>query len=173
MLRSGRASIGEPEVLNPEEAAVVRQHLEAVLASHAFAGSKRTQEFLRLIVRHALDGEVDALRERMIGAELFGRPISYDTGNDSVVRVRASEVRKKLAQYYSELGGIEPPIHIELPAGSYVPRFHFPPYMMEAPHSAHTAPPTTEPLVHDSGENHFPAITETEHNRAAPVAVEA
>ena len=96
--------MGEPDVLSPEKAAVVRQHLETVLASHAFAGSKRTQEFLRLIVRHALDGEIDALRERMIGAELFGRPVSYDTGNDSVVRVRASEVRKKLAQYYSELG---------------------------------------------------------------------
>ena len=118
-------------MLNPEEAAVVRQHLETVLASHAFAGSKRTQEFLRLIVRHTLDGEIDALRERMIGAELFGRPVSYDTGNDSVVRVRASEVRKKLAQYYAEVGRQGPPVYIELPAGSYLPRFHFPPYEVE------------------------------------------
>lgn len=146
--------------------------MEAVLASHAFAGSKRTQEFLRLIVRHALEGEVDVLRERMIGAELSGRPISYDTGNDSVVRVRASEVRKKLAQYYSELDGTQPPVHIELPAGSYVPRFHFPPYMMEAPPSAHTPPPAAEPLAHDTGESHVPAITETKHNDTAPVAVE-
>ena len=134
MLRGGRTAMGEPDVLSPEKAAVVRQHLETVLASHAFAGSKRTQEFLRLIVRHALDGQIDALRERMIGAELFGRPVSYDTGNDSVVRVRASEVRKKLAQYYSELGPQDPPVHIELPAGSYLPRFHFPPYEV-APHS--------------------------------------
>jgi TolB-like protein/Flp pilus assembly protein TadD len=147
MLRGGRASVGEPEVLNPEESAVVRRHLEAVLASHAFAGARRTQEFLRLIVRHALDGEIDALRERMIGAELFGRPIGYDTGNDSVVRVRASEVRKKLGQYYSELGRTEPPVHIELPSGSYVPRFHFPPYALETLPHTQPQPAATEPAV--------------------------
>jgi TolB-like protein len=61
----------------------------------------------------------------MIGAEMFGRPVSYDTGSDSVVRVRASEVRKKLAQYYSESSQEKPEVRIELPSGSYVPRFHF------------------------------------------------
>src|SRR5580700_11760195 len=119
-----------PEVLSPKQIGLVRDHLKDVTSSHAFAGSKRTQDFLRLIVRHTLEGEVDSLRERMIGAEMFGRPVSYDTGSDSVVRVRASEVRKKLAQYYSEskndLG-----VRIELPSGSYVPRFHFEPAELE------------------------------------------
>jgi len=104
---------------------MVREHLEKILASHVFAGSRRTQDFLRLIVGHALDGDVDNLRERMIGAEMFGRPVSYDTGSDSVVRVRASEVRKKLAQYYSEFSKEKSEVRIELPSGSYVPRFHF------------------------------------------------
>lgn len=155
MLRGVKTSVGEPCVLNPEEAAMVRQHLETILASHAFAGSKRTQEFLRLIVRHSLDGEMDALRERMIGAELFGRPVSYDTGNDSVVRVRASEVRKKLAQYYSDLGQEEPPVHIELPAGSYAPRFHFPPYLPQTPLTADPHPAPAVHSVHAAGENGF------------------
>jgi TolB-like protein/tetratricopeptide (TPR) repeat protein len=98
--------------------------LKQVLASHAFAGSKRTQDFLELIVTHALEGEFDQLRERMIGAEMFGRPIDYDTGSDSVVRVKATDVRKKLSQFYAEAK--EPPaVRIELPSGSYVPRFHF------------------------------------------------
>ena len=98
--------------------------LQQVLASHAFAGSKRTQDFLELIVSHALEGEFDQLRERMIGAEMFGRPVSYDTGSDSVVRVKATDVRKKLAQYYAEAKE-QPAVRIELPSGSYVPRFHF------------------------------------------------
>lgn len=110
---------------------MVRQHLDKVLASRAFAGSKRTQDFLRLIVSHTLEGETDNLRERMIGAELFGRPVGYDTGSDSVVRVRASEVRKKLAQYYSDARTEKPAVRIELPSGSYVPRFHFEP--LDAP----------------------------------------
>ncbi len=150
MLRGGRTSMGEPGVLNPEDVALVRQHLEVVLSSQAFHGSRRTQEFLRLIVRHALEGETDALRERMIGAELFGRPVSYDTGNDSVVRVRASEVRKKLARYYAELGQEQPPAYIELPAGSYVPRFYFPPYTTESATTAHgqsAAPESAAPAA--------------------------
>lgn len=128
----GRSSLGEPELFDAEQALLVREHLEEVLASRAFAGSKRTQDFLRLVVNHALDGDLDSLRERMIGAEMFGRPVSYDTGSDSVVRVRASEVRKKLARYYEGLGRKIPPVRIELPSGSYVPRFHFKPSQTEA-----------------------------------------
>ncbi|WP_245818093.1 TPR end-of-group domain-containing protein [Granulicella rosea] len=76
-------------------------------------------------MNHALEGEYDSLRERMIGAEMFGRRVDYDTGSDSVVRVKATEVRKKLAQYYLESGAHE--VRLELPSGSYVPRFVFQP----------------------------------------------
>jgi TolB-like protein/Flp pilus assembly protein TadD len=114
----------EPAVLTPEQKGLVRHHLKEVISSHAFTGSKRTQDFLHLIVDHALEGDIDRLRERMIGAEMFGRPVGYDTGNDSVVRVKATEVRKKLAEYYLETVQIHP-VRIELPRGSYVPRFIF------------------------------------------------
>src|SRR5580698_11334519 len=121
----------EPEVFSPEQIGLVRQHLKALTGSHAFAGSKRTQDFLQLIVEHALEGEVDSLRERMIGAEMFGRPIDYDTGSDSVVRVKATEVRKRLAQYYLETDE-KTEVRIELPSGSYVPRFAFGPPSLKA-----------------------------------------
>jgi TolB-like protein/Tfp pilus assembly protein PilF len=75
-------------------------------------------------VNHRLAGRLDSLRERMIGAEMFGRPIGYDTANDAVVRVKASEVRKKLAQYYLEAGK-KAAVRIELPGGSYVPKFRW------------------------------------------------
>lgn len=104
----------------------MRHHLMELATSHAFAGSKRTQDFLHLIVEHALVGDLDSLRERMIGAEMFGRPVDYDTGSDSVVRVKATEVRKRLTQYYLETGR-KPAVRIELPSGSYVPRFVFEP----------------------------------------------
>lgn len=112
------------EVLSPKQIGLVRDHLKEVTASPAFAASKRTQDFLQLIVEHALEGEVDSLRERMIGAEMFGRPVDYDTGSDSVVRVKATEVRKRLAKYYLENNG-QHAVRIELPSGSYVPRFVF------------------------------------------------
>jgi TolB-like protein len=112
------------DVLSAAQIGLVRLHLRDVVASHAFAGSKRTQDFLHLIVEHALEGEVDSLRERMIGAEMFGRPVDYDTGSDSVVRVKATEVRKRLSQYYLETDKA-PAVRIELLSGSYVPRFTF------------------------------------------------
>jgi TolB-like protein len=116
----------EPGPLSPTQTGLVRRHLEDITRSHAFAGSKRTQDFLTLIVDHALAGEVDSLRERMIGAEMFGRPIDYDTGSDSVVRVKATEVRKRLTQYYLEADR-KPAVRIELASGSYVPKFIFEP----------------------------------------------
>ena len=114
--------VSNPEELSPERLGQVRDHLKEVFASRAFAGSKRAQDFLQLIVEHALAGRLDSLRERMIGAEMFGRKIDYDTANDAVVRVKATEVRRKLAQYYQE--STKPPlVRIELPGSpSVLPR---------------------------------------------------
>ncbi|HMK31678.1 MAG TPA: DPP IV N-terminal domain-containing protein [Terriglobales bacterium] len=110
--------------LSAEQAYSVRSALQLVISSDAFAGSKRCQDFLRLVVEHALTGELDALRERTIGVEMFGRPADYDTSNDAVVSVQATEVRKRLAQYYRETP-LTPVVRIELPPGSYVPEFHW------------------------------------------------
>ena len=125
---------GNPETPDQEQADLVRAHLRDVLASDAFRGGKRAQDFLQLIVEHALAGRFDHLRERMLGAEMFGRPIAYDTGNDAVVRVKASEVRKRLAHYYRNLSG-STSVRIDLPSGSYVPQFYFdlPPLEEQAP----------------------------------------
>jgi TolB-like protein/tetratricopeptide (TPR) repeat protein len=137
--------------LSSEQIALVRYHLNQVLESQQFAGSKRAQDFLRLVVGHALQGQVDSLRERMIGAEMFGRPVDYDTGNDPVVRVKAGEVRKKLGQYYSESKN-EHAVRIELPSGHYVPKFHFAVLATAAPPHVESAPPPPadlRPTQHD------------------------
>ena len=122
---SANGPVCSPDAISAQHALIIWEHLEVVLSSSAFAGSKRSQDFLRLIVSHAVAGRVDSLRERMIGAEMFGRPINYDTANDAVVRVKATEVRRRLAQYYRELSS-PPPVRIELPTGSYEPKFHWP-----------------------------------------------
>jgi eukaryotic-like serine/threonine-protein kinase len=128
--------------LSAEQADTIRRALESVLSSDAFAGSKRCQDFLRLVVERALSGELDDLTERMIGVEIFGRPADYDTANDAVVRVRATEVRKRLAQYYS----VVPPtavVSIELPPGSCVPEFHWFSQSTVEEESLTVAPPVT------------------------------
>lgn len=114
----------DSERLDPKQISLIREHLRAVLSSPEFAATKRAQEFLQLLVEHALADRTESLKERMIGAEMFGRPVDYDTANDAVVRVKATDVRRRLAQYYGT--AINPIVRIELPVGSYVPKFVWP-----------------------------------------------
>ena len=101
----------------------VRDALKRVLESAEFRASRRCQEFLKFVVETALAGEGQALKERTIGVEVFGRPASYDPSNDSTVRVKAGEVRKRLQTFYAGAGASSP-IRISLPAGGYVPEFN-------------------------------------------------
>ena len=101
--------------------AELRAHLEEVVRGPAFKGSHRSQLFLRHIVEQALHGDPSELRERSIGIALFNRPAAYDTADDAIVRVTASDVRKRLLQHYGNAG--ETRYRINLPAGSYVPEF--------------------------------------------------
>ncbi len=114
---------GEIMAAGPPTPEAVTAELERILESAAFRNARRSQEFLRYVVLNALAGRYDELKERSIGATVFQRPPDYDTGDDSIVRVKASELRKRLAQYYMEAGP-EHEVRIELPAGSYVPEFH-------------------------------------------------
>lgn len=101
----------------------VRAELERVIASPAFVASKRCQQFLRYVCTRALNGESAALKERSIAVDVFGRKLQADLGEDTIVRVGAREVRKRLAQFYSSPDALESHLRIGLPSGSYVPEF--------------------------------------------------
>ena len=111
--------------ISPEQAASIRAELDAILASPGFSSSKRCHDFLECIVQHALAGHYDQLNERFLGVELFGRKVDFDTGADSIVRVRASDVRRRLAQYYSARSS-PPAVTIGLSSGNYIPTFQWP-----------------------------------------------
>lgn len=101
------------------------QQVERLLASTQFKNSRRYPDLLRYVVKETLEGHADGLKERTLGIEVFGREPGFDTSGDSIVRVAAAEVRKRIAQYYQEEGH-EKEIRIDLPSGSYVPRFRRP-----------------------------------------------
>ena len=111
--------------------AVILEDLQNVLKSRFFRNSERGKQFLTYVVQNCLAGRTDLLKERVIGAEVFGRPPDYSTGEDPVVRVQAGEVRKRLEQYYHfESAGVR--VHIELPTGSYSPTFRWLPETKES-----------------------------------------
>ncbi|MFB3778360.1 MAG: hypothetical protein ACE141_12150 [Bryobacteraceae bacterium] len=113
-----------PDRLLPEKSTKVLEELERVLASPHFRTSRRCQTLLRRITELSLAGDMEALKERSLGIEVFGRPADYDTSQDPVVRATAAEIRKKLAQYYLETGN-QSDTRIELPSGAYHVEFHF------------------------------------------------
>jgi hypothetical protein len=76
---------------------------------------------LRHIVERALSGDVESLKERLLGMDIFHRRSDYDTSSDAIVRVTASDVRRRLANFYTEHSA--QPMRISLPLGSYVPDF--------------------------------------------------
>ena len=109
----------DPVSLRPQ----VEGLLQDILGSAPFRTSRQCQDLFRYIVEHSLAGSDDSLRERVIGIEVFGRKPDYDTGDDPVVRLRAADIRKRLAQYYQAHSD---PIEwkVEIPTGSYKAQFH-------------------------------------------------
>lgn len=103
-----------------------REFLDDILHSVPFRTSRQCQDLFRYIVEHSLAGSDESLRERVIGIEVFGRAPDYDTAQDPVVRLRAADVRKRLAQYYQTQTNSSGQWKIEIPTGSYKAQFHRP-----------------------------------------------
>jgi hypothetical protein len=125
----------------PEE---ISRQLKNILASPAFHGSRRCQQFLEYVVEKSLAGEGGFLKERMIAIDVFGRPPQTDLGEDTIVRVGAREVRKRLAQYYVTPDGLAAEIRVDLPSGSYAPDFK---YVTPAPEEIPVPPAAPVPVV--------------------------
>lgn len=116
------AEAGEAATGSDQQNETVREELDRVLHSDYFRSSPRSRQFLRFVVEHTLAGSHEQLKERIIGIEVFGRDPAYLTEGDSVVRVRATEVRKRLSQYYANVPRSSA-CRIEIPPGSYIPQF--------------------------------------------------
>ncbi len=108
-----RDTLAEPEV---------GKELEKILSSEGFRDAEGLKRFLRYTVEHTLHGEGSQLKEYRLGVEVFNRDSSFDPRVDPVVRMTARRLRSKLKQYY-ESEGIQDPIWIDVPKGSYAAAF--------------------------------------------------
>ncbi len=90
-----------------------------------FRTSRQCQDLLRYIVLHSMSGKDESLRERIIGVQVFGRLPDYDQSEDPVVRIRAADVRKRIALYYESTDVVERHLKISIPSGSYRASFEF------------------------------------------------
>lgn len=149
-------------------AARIQQDLSEILASSPFRSSKQSQDLLRYIVDRSLSGHAEALKERVIGFEIFGRRPDYDTNNDPIVRARVAEVRKRLALYYQAAPGKT--LRVSVPPGSFRAVFERiekesalpPPIPAQARESNQQTAQTAEPdleIVPQGGPGHGPQLS--------------
>jgi len=101
-----------------------RAELEAVLASGIFSRAPNLANFLRYICDQHFQGESDAIKEYCIAVEALGRSADFDQKKDSIVRVEAHRLRKRLASYYQGPGANHE-IQIEIPNGQYAVVFRY------------------------------------------------
>ena len=122
----------------------VRLQLEQMLASSLFRNSKRYPNLLRYLVEQTLAGNEDLLKERLLGITVFHRAPDYDTNQDTVVRLTAGEIRKRIAQYFHQPEN-SGQLQIDLRPGSYVPVFRRP--VPQSVRSEVSGQPSREQLV--------------------------
>ena len=99
-----------------------RDELEAVLSSGVFARSPIVAQMLKYICEAHFRGQANEIKEYNIAVEAFGRSADFDQTRDSIVRVEAHRLRKRLQDYY-KTAGANHEIQIAIPSGSYVPHF--------------------------------------------------
>ena len=94
---------------------------EAVLSSTHFAGETNSKRLLKFVCDKYFAG-IHHISEYEIAIEALGRRSDFDPSQDSIVRVEAHRVRKRLKEYY-EHEGSKHTLHLVIPQGSYLPHF--------------------------------------------------
>ena len=117
-------NFGRAETGTSVTEADVRQQVQRIIGSDGFRRSARMERFLTLAVERTLLGCTEDLKEYALGRDVFNRGEQYDPRQDSIVRVEAQRLRRKLREYYNSCGKNDP-VMVEFHAGSYVPTFRY------------------------------------------------
>lgn len=96
--------------------------MERAAASAQLKRAARAREFLFYVSSKALKEGCTEIHEQEIGHAVFGRDPDYETSLDNIVRVSATDLRKRIDGYFAGEGADEPLI-FEIPRGSYAPVF--------------------------------------------------
>jgi len=106
------------------EFAQERLELEQVLNSGIFNRAPNLALVLNYICSKYFEQAADQIKEYNIAVEALNRPPEFDPRADSIVRVEAHRLRKRLKEYYAAEGA-DHCVQIEIPPGQYAPCFLF------------------------------------------------
>ncbi len=99
-----------------------RAELDSILSSGVFGRTNNLVRLMTFVCEKYFEGAIDEIKEYSIAVHALGRPESFDPQVDTIVRVTAHVLRKRLEDYYRSAGS-EHPVQICLPPGHYVPKF--------------------------------------------------
>ena len=122
--------------MKPED---IRTQISRISASSGLRNSPRLQEMLSHIVEESLAGRAGHIKGLTIAQAVFSAGEDFDPEANSIVRVEAGRLRRRLAEYYMTAGS-DDPIIVDIPKGSYVPRFTGNPKMAEVGKPARSQP---------------------------------
>ena len=105
--------------LSPQQ---IRLQLAKICAGEEFRRSKRSLRFLSYIVEETLAGRAGRIKAYSVAISVLDRDETFDPQTDPMVRIEASQLRRRLERYYLTQG-INDPVVIDLPKGGYVPVF--------------------------------------------------
>jgi len=98
--------------------------LQRIASSEHFSRSARLRDFLLYVGKQSLKPHAPEIHEQEIGTKVFGRPQDYDRSQDNIVRVNATELRRRIGAYFETVGTHEP-LLVEIPRGGYTPVFFY------------------------------------------------
>jgi Malectin domain len=99
-----------------------RAEVDDILSSGVFGRTNNHVRLLSFVCEKYFEGAIDEIKEYSIAVHALGRPESFDPQVDTIVRVTAHALRKRLEDYYRGAGAGHA-VHICLPSGHYVPKF--------------------------------------------------
>ena len=103
-----------------KEEEVTRSQVKRINESAEFRDSARLQDFLTYIVEESLAGRSGHIKGLTVAQAVYSAGTNFDPESNSIVRVEAGRLRRRLNQYYSTAGRNDPLI-ISVPKGSYAP----------------------------------------------------
>ena len=110
------------ETLESCDLQACKELADRIVSSSVICKSARLRDLFVYLCNRVLLESADDIHELELGHKVFGRPEHYDTAADNIVRVHASILRKRLAEYFQTEGTNETLI-IEIPKGNYAPIF--------------------------------------------------
>lgn len=99
-----------------------RAELDALLNSGELGRANNIVRLLTFVCEKYFEGAEVEIKEYSIAVQALGRPDSFDPQVDTIVRVTAHALRKRLEEYYRSAGRTHS-VQICLPPGHYVPKF--------------------------------------------------